>query len=145
MHYRITHATSYEYNEAVSICHNEARLSPRRTERQTPLSTRLSIEPGAAVLTEDRDYFGNVVHFFTLEEAHVRLSVTASSEVDIVAYERPVLSLSPAWESVRDSARALLDANRRDEARREVLKALEIAPAYAAAQDLLLELRGGAR
>jgi hypothetical protein len=60
MQYRVTHCTTYEYSEAVSICHNEARLSPRRTERQTPLSTSLDIEPAALVLTEDRDYFGNV-------------------------------------------------------------------------------------
>jgi transglutaminase-like putative cysteine protease len=106
MQYRVTHCTTYEYSEAVSICHNEARLSPRRTERQTPLSTSLDIEPAALVLTEDRDYFGNVVHFFTLEEAHVRLSVSASSEVDVTPYERPVLSLSPAWESVRDAVRS---------------------------------------
>jgi hypothetical protein len=38
-------------------------------------------------------------------------------------------------------ARALVAAGRRDEARREVLRALEIAPGYAEAQDLLLELR----
>ncbi|MFZ5890143.1 MAG: transglutaminase family protein [Myxococcota bacterium] len=105
MHYRVSHSTTYEYSEAVSICHNEARLSPRRTEQQTPLSTRLVIEPSAVLLAEDRDYFGNVVHFFTLEEAHLRLSVTACSELDITPYERPVLSLSPAWEFVRDSVR----------------------------------------
>jgi transglutaminase-like putative cysteine protease len=105
MLYRVSHSTTYEYSDAVSICHNEARLSPRRTEYQSPLSTRLVIEPAAAVLAEDRDYFGNVVHFFTLEEAHLRLSVTACSEIDLLPYERPALSLSPAWESVRDAVR----------------------------------------
>ncbi len=105
MLYRVTHSTTYEYSEAVSICHNEARLSPRRTDYQLPVATRLVIEPSAVVLAEDRDYFGNIVHFFTLEEAHFRLSVTATSELDVLRYERPVLSLSPAWESVRDSIR----------------------------------------
>ena len=38
-------------------------------------------------------------------------------------------------------ARALLAAGQRDEARREVLRALEVAPSYQEAQDLLLELR----
>ncbi len=105
MRYTVSHTTSYEYSDSVSICHNEARLVPRRTEYQTPRSTRLTIEPNALVLTEDRDYFGNVVHFFTLEEAHLRLSVTAHSELELIPYEVPVLSLSPAWESVRDSVR----------------------------------------
>lgn len=105
MRYRIAHTTSYEYSEPVSICHNEARLVPRMTAFQMPGPTRLAIEPSAAELCEDRDYFGNTVHFFTLEEAHARFSVTAFSEVDVIPYEQPVLGLSPAWESVRDAAR----------------------------------------
>ncbi|RPJ74063.1 MAG: hypothetical protein EHM24_06785, partial [Acidobacteria bacterium] len=39
-----------------------------------------------------------------------------------------------------DLAEAFLQAGRRDEARREVLAALEIAPTYERAQDLLLEI-----
>lgn len=105
MRYRIAHTTTYEYSEPVSICHNEARLVPRATSCQQPFGTRLAIEPSAAGLTEDRDYFGNVVHFFTLEEAHFRFSVTAFSEVDVTPYEQPALALSPAWESVREAAR----------------------------------------
>jgi transglutaminase-like putative cysteine protease len=106
MRYRVRHLTTYEYSESVSICHNEARLVPRRTPHQRPLGTRLSIEPTASVLVEDGDYFGNVVHFFTLQEAHTRLAVTAMSEVEIAPYEPPVLALSMAWETVRDRARA---------------------------------------
>src|SRR5262249_28273417 len=89
----------------VSICHNEARLVPRATASQKPSGTRLTVEPSASALVEERDYFGNVVHFFTLEEAHLRLSVTAQSEVELVPYEPPALALSPAWESVRDGVR----------------------------------------
>jgi transglutaminase-like putative cysteine protease len=105
MRYRIAHTTTYDYAEPVSICHNEARLVPRATARQNPGSTRLAIEPSASALSEDRDYFGNVVHFFTLEGAHLHFSVTALSEVEVTPYEQPVLGLSPAWESVRDSLR----------------------------------------
>jgi transglutaminase-like putative cysteine protease len=105
MRYRVAHTTTYEYSAPVSICHNEARLVPRVTSCQQPLGTRLTIEPPAAGLTEDRDYFGNVVHFFALEEAHFRFSVTAASHVDVTPYEQPVLALSPAWELVRDAAR----------------------------------------
>lgn len=106
MHYRVTHTTTYEYSEPVSICHNEARLVPRQTAHQRPLGTRLVIEPSAAVMTEDSDYYGNFVHFFTLQEAHRRLAVTAISAVELASYEPPALSLSPAWESVRDRVRA---------------------------------------
>lgn len=105
MRYRISHVTTYEYTESVSICHNEARLVPRDSAYQKPFGTRLSIEPTAAVLVEDRDYYGNVVHFFTLQEAHTRLAVTAQSEVEITPYETPALGLSMAWELVRERAR----------------------------------------
>jgi len=105
MLYRVTHTTTYEYSEPVSICHNEARLVPRRTAQQRPLGTRLAVEPSAAVMTEDTDYYGNVVHFFTLQEAHLRLGVTARSDVDITPYEPPALSLSTPWEVVRDRVR----------------------------------------
>jgi transglutaminase-like putative cysteine protease len=105
MRYRIAHTTTYEYSEPVSICHNEARLVPRATPCQRPLGTRLAIEPSLAELAEDRDYFGNAVHFFALEEAHFRFSVTAFSEVEVTPYEQPVLALSPAWELVRDAVR----------------------------------------
>lgn len=106
MRYRIRHLTCYEYSESVSICHNEARLVPLVTSHQRPLGTRLLIEPTASVLLEDRDYFGNVVHFFTLQESHLRLSVTAISDVEVTSYEPPALSLSLAWELVRDRARS---------------------------------------
>lgn len=106
MRYRVSHSTSYEYSDPVSICHNEARLVPRATPLQKLLSARLSIEPTATVLASDTDYFGNVVHFFTLQEAHFRFAVVAQSEVDVTSLERPALSLSPAWESVRDRARS---------------------------------------
>jgi transglutaminase-like putative cysteine protease len=101
----VRHTTSYEYSEPVSICHNEARLVPRRTDYQRPLSTRLVVEPTAPALTPDTDYFGNVVHFFTLEEAHLRLSVSALSEVELTPFEPPALALSPSWDSVRDRLR----------------------------------------
>jgi transglutaminase-like putative cysteine protease len=104
MRYLVRHTTSYDYDEPVSICHNEARLVPRKTEYQLPLSTRLLVEPTPPQLTSDSDYFGNVVHFFTLEEAHVRLAVSSISEVELTPFQMPVLSLSPPWESVRDRA-----------------------------------------
>ncbi|HLV65582.1 MAG TPA: transglutaminase family protein [Polyangiaceae bacterium] len=117
MRYRVRHVTTYEYGESVSICHNEARLAPLSTRTQRPLASRIQVEPAAAVLVEDRDYFGNTVHFFSLEEAHLKLTVTADAEVELSPIETPDLSRSPPWEHVR--ARALRD---RDP---EALRALE--------------------
>ena len=105
MVYRVTHITSYRYSQAVSICHNEARLTPRSTSHQKLLRSQLLVEP--AVATHDRgvDYFGNGVHWFSLQEAHTHLDVTAVSEVDISPFQAPASALSAAWESARDRLR----------------------------------------
>lgn len=105
MRYRVEHFTSYQYEEAVSICHTEARLSPRETDRQRVVSTELRVEPTPTVMIEDIDYFGNAVHFCTLEEAHLTFDVRAQSEVDLSPYEPPAPSLSMAWEMVREQVR----------------------------------------
>jgi transglutaminase-like putative cysteine protease len=105
MVYRVTHLTSYKYSQAVSICHNEARLTPRTTSHQRLLRSQLLVEP--AVATHDRgvDYFGNGVHWFALQEAHTHLDVTAVSEIDISPFQSPALALSGAWEPTRDRLR----------------------------------------
>ncbi|HTQ04155.1 MAG TPA: transglutaminase family protein [Polyangiaceae bacterium] len=102
MVYRVSHLTSYRYAQAVSICHNEARLTPRTTSHQRLLRSQLLVEP--VVATHDRgvDYFGNGVHWFSLQEAHTHLDVTAVSEVDVTPFQAPALALSGAWEQVRD-------------------------------------------
>jgi transglutaminase-like putative cysteine protease len=106
MVYRISHVTSYDYSDAVSICHNEARLTPRATDHQRVLRSQLLVEPAVATLAQETDYFGNVVHWFSLQEAHTRLSVTAMSEVDVKRFEPPAAGLSAPWETVRDELRS---------------------------------------
>lgn len=105
MRYRVRHVTTYEYGESVSICHNEARLSPLATPTQRPLARRITIEPAPTVLVEDRDYFGNTVHFFSLEEVHSRLTVIADAEIELSPKRPPDFSRSPPWERVRDRVR----------------------------------------
>jgi transglutaminase-like putative cysteine protease len=105
MVYRINHVTSYDYSEAVSICHNEARLTPRATSHQRVIRSQLLVEPAVATLDHDTDYFGNVVHWFSLEEAHTHLSVTAVSEVVVSRFEPPAAALTGPWELARDRVR----------------------------------------
>ena len=85
MRYRVTHTTTYAYEELVSICHNEMRLEPRSAPRQQCLATALAIDPTPAVLTTDLDYFGNRASFFTVQEPHHRMLVTARSELEIAS------------------------------------------------------------
>jgi cellulose synthase operon protein C len=83
-------------------------------------------------------------------QVHVRMAGLFSAtgqHAKAVRERRAVLALDPVnrADALYRLAAALDDAGDRDEARRQVLRALEIAPNFADAQELLLRLRGGAR
>jgi transglutaminase-like putative cysteine protease len=105
MAYRVSHTTAYEYAEPVSICHNEARLTPRTTDRQRLVRSQLLVHPGVQTMDQDRDYFGNVVHYFSLTEAHRTISVTAVSDVALEPFELPDVAASEPWDEVRETLR----------------------------------------
>ena len=102
MRYNITHTTTYDYSEAVSVSHHIARLSPRTLPRQRCLRHEMSIEPAPAVTSEHVDYFGNAATFFVIQAPHAQLKVLSRSEVEVSAAEMPDPSESPPWETVRD-------------------------------------------
>jgi cellulose synthase operon protein C len=81
-------------------------------------------------------------------QVHVRLAklYTATGQhAKAVRERRAVLALDPVnrADAHYRLALALNEAGQRDDARRQVLRALEIAPNFADAQDLLLRLRAG--
>jgi cellulose synthase operon protein C len=83
-------------------------------------------------------------------QIHTRLATlyTATGQhVKAVRERRAVLALNPVnrADAHYRLAVALGEAGQRDDARREVLRALELAPNFADAQELLLQLRGGAQ
>jgi transglutaminase-like putative cysteine protease len=103
MKYRVTHKTLYTYNEAVTLCHNEAHLAPRPCSYQNVYHCELVVEPVPDVHQSHLDFFGNSVAYFTIQYPHTILTVTAISEVELFhPEEKLVLSLSPPWEQVRD-------------------------------------------
>lgn len=101
MRYRVQHTTTYGYEELVSICHNEVHLEPRTTSRQRCRRMRLTIEPTPAVLTGERDYFGNPTSFFTVQEPHHRMVVTARSDLEVSPPPSPAPRRTPGWEALR--------------------------------------------
>jgi transglutaminase-like putative cysteine protease len=103
MKYRITHKTLYSYNEAVSLCHNEAHLLLRNGVYQTCLNSELMIDPLPIVQQDRIDYFGNRVSYFAIQSPHKVLTITADSIVDVSHPGEIYSSLeSPSWEYVRD-------------------------------------------
>ena len=104
MIYRVRHQTIYDYLEPVSVSHHVVRLTPRDLRGQRCRGSALSVWPLPPFhATSHTDFFGNTVTSFTLPEAHSRMSVEAMSELEVHTLPHPVLSDSPAWESVRDA------------------------------------------
>lgn len=95
---RVVHRTGYEYTGTASHSFNEARMSPRSTLHQQVLHTKVDITPTAWTNTYV-DYWGTTVTQFEVHEPHQRLSVTASSTVDV---QRPqVEGQGMTWSDVR--------------------------------------------
>lgn len=106
MTYRVRHTTRYTYAHAVAVAHNEARLAPRVRHGQTTERTQLRIDPAPSVLSTQTDYFGNVVHCFTLQEPHRQMTVTAVTDVTMTAAVPPDAAGTLPWETVREALRA---------------------------------------
>ena len=106
MNYKITHTTTYQYQKPVSICHNEARLIPLNTPYQQCQSSQIVVEPPASDYRERTDFFGNQVAYFSIQQEHQELSVSAISHVNTLSEEKNPDSFNLlSWEeSVRSFA-----------------------------------------
>ena len=76
-----------------------------------------------------------------------RLALSGGDTADAVRLFRVALAARPLDKAGAhaDLAEALLKAGQRDEARKQVMEALLIAPTFTRAQDLLLKLAEGSR
>ncbi len=101
MLYQATHITRYRYDEPVSHCLNEARLTPRNFPGQVLHQSRLHVEPEPAMMERRKDYFGNDVTTFAVFRTHDLFSATATSVVEVQA--RPFADTPRIpWEDARD-------------------------------------------
>jgi len=116
MRYRVTHKTEYEYTDTVGQSYNEARLVPRASVRQTLLASSLTISPVESEYRVRKDFFGNHVAYFSIQEPHQKFIVTAVSEVQILPQPGQLdFSRGMPWETVRqilrqDQSAPVLDA-----------------------------------
>ena len=102
MRYRIRHHTEYQYGLPVASGHNIAHLTPRETPLQRLLQHEVQVSPEPAQRAWRDDFFGNRQLYFTLQEAHRNLAVTAFSEVEVQAPEPPLETPGVSWERWRD-------------------------------------------
>ncbi len=82
MNYRVRHSTRYTYSQPVAIAHNEVRLTPRSGGASTPAAPSSRSTRRRRCLSQQHDFFGNTIHFFTLQAPHHEMTVTAVSDVE---------------------------------------------------------------
>ena len=110
MRYRVTHLSRYNYTEPVSLCHHLAHLVPRDHSYQRCLKTDLSVDPLPSARHGRKDFFGNHVIYFSIQQPHTVLNVTASSEIEVTPPGGPPEDpWSSPWEKVRQHLERGLD------------------------------------
>jgi transglutaminase-like putative cysteine protease len=108
--YDVRHKTTFNYEDTVSVSQHVLHLAPRRHPRQRCLETTLAVQPEPSVRSVSEDYFGNPVHYLTVQQPHDRLVVEARSRVEVLPYATPLqLAASEPWETVRDRLAAGAD------------------------------------
>ncbi|GAA4548180.1 transglutaminase family protein [Pseudonocardia xishanensis] len=99
--YRVTHKTSYTYEDDVTTSFGRAHLLPRTQPDQHCADAEVTLEPGADELREHTDAFGNRSTYFCVRSPHRELTVLARSTVTVDRVAVPA-ALRP-WEEVRDT------------------------------------------
>jgi transglutaminase-like putative cysteine protease len=99
--YRITHRTTYSYDDEVNDSLGIAHLIPRALPWQTVASYDVAVTPAPVDLSHDTDYYGNVATYFQVTDPHTRLEIEAVSEVEVTAPVVAPALLEVAWERAR--------------------------------------------
>ncbi|WP_372759945.1 transglutaminase N-terminal domain-containing protein [Litorivivens sp.] len=104
MKYKIKHTTHYRYSSQVSMCFNEARLTPLNNAHQSCSKNQFTITPAPEVTHSRVDYYGNQVTSFDILTPHRELVVTVQSEVQVSDHSQDGLFYRDhTWEYVRDT------------------------------------------
>jgi transglutaminase-like putative cysteine protease len=109
--YKVTHRTEYRYDDAVTASYGQTHLLPRATPQQDPQDASVSFWP----VPDDRrtrvDFYGNRCVAFAILAAHDRLTVEATSTVEVIGAPAPPLAADMPWEVARDETRRGTDAD----------------------------------
>jgi cellulose synthase operon protein C len=149
--YRLLHAIHVKQGDAraaVQALRGQIAINEHDYDAHVELAKLLEQQAdrkGAADVLERAMYiypFDPAVHGKLAE-----LYAATAQHVKAVRERRAVLALDPVnrADALYRLAVALNDAGQKDEARRQVVRALELAPNFAEAQQLLLRLRGGSQ
>ncbi|MBK0401089.1 transglutaminase family protein [Limibaculum sp. M0105] len=101
MIYDVTHRTVYDYVESAAFSQHLLRLTPRDTNGQRVLSSRISLDPRPDEIVLERDMFGNLAHAATVSRPHGRFEIVAISRVERQSPSAFIFEASSPWEDVR--------------------------------------------
>jgi transglutaminase-like putative cysteine protease len=103
--YRISHRTTYSYDDDVTDSLGIAYLVPRELPWQHVTGTELTLQPEPGDRSDDLDYYGNTATYFQVTEPHRVLDVLAVSEVEARCPQHDAAALAAPWESARPAER----------------------------------------
>lgn len=98
--YSVRHLTRYSYSYPVTLSHHAAHLLPRVAERQLCHLARLSITPKPSSQRQRKDFFGNPVSLFSIDQSHDALMVLSESRVTVAPPPLPDPQQTVPWEAV---------------------------------------------
>ena len=103
--YRVSHRTTYSYDEDVTDSLGIAYLVPRELPWQKVVSRELTVAPVPLDRSEDVDYYGNTATYFQVTEPHQVLDILSVSEVEAGAPQHSEAALAVPWEQARPAHR----------------------------------------
>lgn len=99
MKFRVSHVTRYGYSDPVSLYHGILHLKPKDVPPvQRCRASQVRIDPWPSVNREYEDFFGNRVGYFSIQQSHTHLEVTAVSEVEVTPRPEPDAAATLPWE-----------------------------------------------
>lgn len=101
MRYRVSHRTTYTYDDDVSSSFGIAHCRPRELPWQQVAFRTVTIDPAPGDVSDDVDCYGNVVSYFHVTEPHLQLTIDALSEVTVEPTAYDADALAEPWERAR--------------------------------------------
>ncbi|MEZ4905236.1 MAG: transglutaminase N-terminal domain-containing protein [Spirosomataceae bacterium] len=108
MRYKLTHRTKYSYLSPVNTYHSLVCLQPRTLAGQICHDFNLHITPTPLDLIARIDFFGNTLHYFSIDISHQKLIVEAQSDIESL----PKMMIDPRFSLSCQEAHTFIWSNR---------------------------------
>jgi len=99
--YRVSHATTYSYDDDVTDSLGVAHLVPRALPSQIVASAEVEVSPTPVDVSHDTDCYGNTATYFQVTTGHRKLVVAGRSEVEVSLPAYGEDALTRSWERAR--------------------------------------------